>query len=394
MNKLLIVLDGAAGSKKERQTAFSLAEKPNIDFLAKHSKTGFLRIARKLAPTSETGIISVLGANPFRFKQGRGVFEALGLGVRYKNGWLALRANFATVKGRTLIDRRVARSLTTKEAKLLEKEINHKVKLPVKFVFKASQGHRGILVLKQKLSKNISNTDPAYSSKEGVTYSLKNFKKTIRLCKPLDNSKLSRETSRIINLFTLQAMNVLSRSKVNKKLRGQKRLQANAILLRAPENKIPTFPKYKKWVAIADFPLEKGIAKIFGMKIIPLKPTKNRKSELIQKAKLARKFLKTKNVFVHIKFTDVYGHDGNLKEKAKAISDIDKHFFSNLKPIFKKTKIALTSDHATPCSLKAHSNDPVPFLIYPHKSQTNFFSEKTIEGKTISAQRFFKLLNS
>ncbi|MFA5365926.1 MAG: phosphoglycerate mutase, partial [Candidatus Bathyarchaeia archaeon] len=113
------------------KTPLEAAETPNLDALAKSGKTGLMyTVGKGIAPESDVAVISLLGYDPFKYSTGRGVIEAVGAGLDMKDGDLALRCNFATLgEGRNIIDRRVARSLTTEEAVELAKVANEQIKL-------------------------------------------------------------------------------------------------------------------------------------------------------------------------------------------------------------------------------------------------------------------------
>src|SRR5665647_1003622 len=108
------------------RTPLEVAKTPNLDALAKAGKTGLMYSVRKgVAPESDVAVISLLGYDPFKYSTGRGIIEAVGAGISLKDGDLALRCNFATLgKGKEILDRRVARSLTTDEAVELSKAAN------------------------------------------------------------------------------------------------------------------------------------------------------------------------------------------------------------------------------------------------------------------------------
>jgi len=130
------------------KTPLEVAESPNLDFLARNGKNGLMYSVRKgVAPESDVAVISILGYDPFKYGTGRGVLEAVGAGIKVKDGDLALRCNFATLgENGELIDRRVGRSLTTKEAAELCKAVNKNVKLKshvADFEFKNTVGYRG-----------------------------------------------------------------------------------------------------------------------------------------------------------------------------------------------------------------------------------------------------------
>src|SRR5208283_429207 len=137
------------------KTPLEAAETPNMDALARNGKTGLMYSVKKgVAPESDVAVISLLGYDPFKFSTGRGVIEVAGAGLEMKDGDLALRCNFATLgQGKNIIDRRVARTLTTDEATELSKVANEQVKLtsyPATFEFKNTLGHRAVLLIKSK----------------------------------------------------------------------------------------------------------------------------------------------------------------------------------------------------------------------------------------------------
>src|SRR5512143_2465271 len=137
------------------KTPLEAANTPNMNFLAKNGQTGLMyTVGKGVAPESDAAVISLLGYDPFKYSTGRGIIEAVGAGIDVKDGDLALRCNFATLgKDAEILDRRVARSLTTEEALELSKAANAEVKLtshPATFDFENTLGHRAVLVIKNK----------------------------------------------------------------------------------------------------------------------------------------------------------------------------------------------------------------------------------------------------
>ncbi|MBU2637601.1 MAG: 2,3-bisphosphoglycerate-independent phosphoglycerate mutase [Nanoarchaeota archaeon] len=391
MKTIFIILDGAAGTpdkELKNKTPYEAANTPNLDFLAKNGRTGMVQtVGKGIAPESDVAVMAVLGYDPHRYFTGRGPIEAEGAGVKLGKEFLALRTNFATIENDEIKDRRVGRSLTTKEAKELEKEINKKVKLKCKFKFKSTTEHRGVLVLYGKFSDKITNVDPAYEKKGAFGVARANTKFIIQECKALENK--AEKTAEIINEFVKQSRDVLEQSSVNTKRIKSGFLPANVILPRDAGNKLPKLPKRKSWAAIVGMPLEIGIAEAAGMKILKVKYPPIRTSDaykhiyncLNAEINYSIKYLKSKwkkfdSFYLHFKETDIPGHDGLPEEKKKMIELIDRKFFSFARKL--NARIIVTSDHSTPCSLKAHSADPVPLLVYDGKAKDNVngFSEK------------------
>ena len=144
MKLIYVAIDGMGdlpNKTLDNKTPLEAAETPNMDALAAGGKTGLMYTVKKgVAPESDVAVISLLGYDPFKCSTGRGVIEVAGAGLKMKDGDLALRCNFATLgQGKTILDRRVARSLSTEEATELSKAANEQVKLesyPASFEFK------------------------------------------------------------------------------------------------------------------------------------------------------------------------------------------------------------------------------------------------------------------
>jgi len=171
---MMVVVDGAGDREDDSPTPLEAARTPNLDKLASMGALGLLyTVGKGVAPESDAGVFSLLGYDPLSTHLARGVVEALGSGVAFENGDLALRAGFATVEGDRLIDRRAGRNLSTEEAKELGLAVNNELHLKdeAKFDFRPTVGHRAVVVFragKNPFSSNISNFDPAYIRKGNV----------------------------------------------------------------------------------------------------------------------------------------------------------------------------------------------------------------------------------
>ena len=346
---ILLIIDGL-GDLPTPKTPLQAAKKPNFDRMAKLGINGMMcSIKRFIVPGSDVSHLNILGYDPTIFYKGRGPLEALGLGMDLREGDVAFRANFATVKNGKITDRRAGR-VDTKTASALAPLLSMKID-DVEVFFRNSVEHRGALVLRGKgLSSNVSETDPHALG-------------DIQPCNPLDSSPESKKTADIINKFTNLAMERLSTAPENKK----RDLPANAVLLRGAGNFVPVPSFYERFgmnaACIAGGALYRGVARFMGMDVI-LVPgaTGDKNTDVIAKAKAAAKALDTYDmVFMHVKACDSFGHDGDFEGKTKMVERIDAAL-----PILEKTGacIVITADHSTPCSLKAHSGHEVPFLVY------------------------------
>jgi len=380
---IYVVIDGMADlpiKELENQTPLGAAFTPNMDGLASNGKTGLMyAVGKGVAPESDVGVISILGYDPFKCATGRGVLEAVGTGIRIRNGDLALRCNFATLRsGTAIVDRRAGRSLTTEEAKELGEAIQEEVRLtsyPASYEFRSTIGHRAVLVIRSKngrLSSRITNTDPAYTKLEGLGVVNKEAKMELKKCEPFEKSNEARLSAMLVNEFTEKSHIVLDKHEINKRRSREGKLKANIILSRDAGHRLPRFFNINKkygvrFVCLADMPVERGIAKLAGMRLVDLPPpSKDLKDDCTHRVKKLFEVLPRFDCFyIHIKGPDEPAHDGNFELKKQMISIIDRYFFGEILPKIDLSEniICVTSDHATPCKLKTHSDDPVPVLI-------------------------------
>ncbi|MFQ5956207.1 MAG: alkaline phosphatase family protein [Candidatus Brocadiales bacterium] len=404
---LYIVLDGLSdgpyGLKElNGKTPLEAANTPHMDQLAESGRTGLMHPVKKgVAPESDVAVISILGYDPFHYYTGRGPLESFASRLEIRPGQLALRANFATRgPGRDILDRRVGRNLSTDEASVLCKEINSTLKLdsiPSTFKLKNTIGHRAVLVIRSRtneLSGEITNTDPAYDRDGilGIALEEDSYPHTVQYARPLNKCKDMKAASLaalLVNEFVIKSSEILDASPINKKRKRLGHKTANLILLRDAGDRLPEFPSIKKkfgknFACLADMPVESGIALLTGMQVVKIPPpTPNLKKDYSLRVKKSLEALrKHDGIYVHIKGPDIPGHDGDGQEKKRVIEAIDRYYLGPLlKEIdVKKTVVALTADHTTPCRLRSHSHDPVPLVICggpvtPDRITT--FSERT-----------------
>ena len=361
-------------------TPLEYAQTPNMDLLANRGKTGLMYTVKKgFAPESDVAVISLLGYDPFKYSPGRGIIEAVGVGLNVKDGDLALRCNFATLgQEKEIIDRRVARTLSTQEATDLANVANNQVKLESSsaiFQFKNTIGHRAVLLIKDKkisLSSKISNSDPAYKSVHGLGVAQTNVEMKLKKCVPLEDNNASIISAKLVNEFIEKTHKAWQNHPINTKRQKEGKLKANVVLTRDAGHLLPTFfninEKYDvTFAALADMHAETGIAQLAGMTttLLPTSSGDIEHDSKIRVDKLLSTLTSHDCVYIHLKGPDEPAHDGNCHEKTKIISDIDKYFIGALlrKISIDEHIICITADHATPCSLKVHSDTPVPLLI-------------------------------
>jgi len=410
MKGVFVILDGVADLpclELNNKTPLEAAKTPNLDRIAKSSKIDYCYPIRpNLAPQSHNAVISLLGYDPNLIP--RGPLEAQGAGIKINQGDLILRTNFATIdnlKDGNILDRRAGRTLTTKEARILAKAINKELKLPFKFQFYPTIQHRGILIFKGGFSDNISNADPYY----GKSMAIKKAKDKIKFSKPLDDEDDSKLSADLVNNFIRHSHEILDSHPINLARAKKGLFVANFLTCRGAGNSPIEFKKIKgEWIALGYMPLEIGIARACGMDIYKFKYPKLKGSDVYQNLysglkqairnsiKMLKKYRKKYDYFyIHLKETDIPGHDNLPKEKVKMIELIDERFFSFLGKIIGNNKLIVTADHTTSCNLKSHTADPVPVLTYPnhskHSQKNQRFTEKDArQGRKILGQNLLK----
>ncbi len=363
---LLVILDGLGDRPVDGKTPLSEAKTENMNKLAKMGINGIMdTISPGIRPGSDTGHLSLLGYDPYKYYSGRGPIEAAGTGVDVRPGDVAFRVNFATVEGegdsvfeKVVVDRRAGRISNTDE---LEKAINEKVSLEefgVEFIFKRGSGHRGALVLRgEGLSDRISDTDPHRVGEK------------VMKCRPLDDSEEAKRTAEIVNSFMEQAHRVLEEHPLNAEREKRGLPKANAVLLRGA-GKCPHIPSFEemhgiKLAVIAGTTLIKGIGRLLRGYVPDVEgATGSKDTNLDNKVKAALEALKECDfVLLHIKATDELGHDGNFEGKKEFIEKVDRAIEPLLNLDFKEVCLIITADHSTPVSVGEHTGDPVPVII-------------------------------
>ena len=418
MKKILyIVLDGLGDlpiAELDNKTPLEAATTVHMDKLAQQGRTGIVYpVDKGIAPESDIAVISLLGYDAHKCYTGRGPLESFAEGLKIEPGNLALRVNFATADrdGKSILDRRVGRNLTTDEAGALAQEINSKITLSsAAFEFKNTIGHRGVLVIRhksKKLSGWVTNTDPAYAREGVFGVAKEKFQNRVIKSQPMEgfeDSAAVLTSADLLNEFTEKSFPVLSQSTVNKKRIAQNKLPANIIISRDAGDRLPEFPSIKslynlRFGSFVQMPVEKGIALLTGIEVVevPL-PSGDLEVDYSIWAKIAlKKILDYDGLYIHIKGPDEPAHDGDFLKKKEIIEAIDKFFFTPLlkKLNLKDTVIAVTADHSTVCEIAAHSADPVPLLISgddiaPDGSLS--FSERIATQGLLGQMRGFELL--
>ncbi len=343
---VFLVMDGLGGLPfaGRETTELETAHTPNLDALAKKSVCGLLDpVGYGITPGSGPAHFALFGYDPIKTNVGRGLLSATGVDFPMTPKDLFMRVNFATIdKDGILIDRRAGR-IATEENERLCRKLEERVRFSsaaasgVEVFFRTEKEYRAVIALRgEGLREEIEETDP---QKTGVP--------------PLPPRALAPEakkTSGILAELIAKAREALADEP-----------KANMILLRG-YGKYQQFPSIGSRfglnpLAIANYPMYRGIARLLGMEVHPL--TNTIEEEF---AALETSFSKFDFFFMHIKPTDSRGEDGNFDDKVKVIEEVDALLprVTALNP----DVLVVTGDHSTPAALKSHSWHPVPVLLF------------------------------
>ena len=343
----LVVLDGLgdiATAAQGNLTPLEAAKTPNLDALVRSgcAQGRLTPVAPGITPGSGPGHLGLFGYDPLEFEVGRGVIETLGLGIELKNGDVAARANFCTLDDKGIVTDRRAGRIATEVCERLCGLLSAKIKKlgTTQVIIVPGKEHRFVVVFRGAgLEGPLTDTDP---NREGLP---------IAAAQPVDakNAKQKKVAKHIADFYKA-ALPLLAKEK-----------PANGFLMRgiAHQPDIPTFEqRYQlKAAAIAVYPMYKGLSQLVGMTKIEGPQTIREQFE-----RYVAEYENYDYFFIHYKYTDKAGEDGNFAAKVKAIEDFDAAL-----PVLLARKpdvLVITGDHSTPCALKGHSWHPQPVLLH------------------------------
>jgi 2,3-bisphosphoglycerate-independent phosphoglycerate mutase len=369
---VLVVLDGLGDIATREQgflTPLEAARTPNLDALAKAGAQGrMIPVAPGITPGSGPGHLGLFGYDPLEFQVGRGVIESLGLGVNLKAGDVAARANFCTLDAKRIVTDRRAGRIETKITEELCGWLSRKIKKvgDAEVIIKAGKGHRFVVIFRGPgLEGPLTDADP---NREGLP---------VPEARPTNpKSVKQKKAAGLVAQFYKLALPVLA---------GKK--PANGFLMRgiAHQPAIPTFEKRYglRAACLAVYPMYKGLSQLVGMKKIEGPQTIAEQFE-----RYLAEYANFDYFFIHYKYTDMHGEDGNFEAKKKSIEDFDAAL-----PILLQKRpdvLAITGDHSTPCAVKGHSWHPQPVLLVSALSGSDKLERFTETGANLGSLGIFE----
>jgi 2,3-bisphosphoglycerate-independent phosphoglycerate mutase len=336
---VLAVADGLGGLPVEPggPTELEAAATPNLDALVRDNVCGLsLPVRPGITPGSGPGHLGLFGYDPVEHQIGRGVLEALGIDFDLRSNDVAARGNFCTVDAEGRITDRRAGRIANEPARAVVAKLKQ-IRIPDAQVFvEHVREYRFVVVLRgDPAGAEVADTDPG---REGV-----------RPLAPKAENSESEPTARLIEQFIAQAAALL-----------KDEAPANMVTLRGIARRPPISSMAEVYglsaAALAVYPMYRGLARLVGMTV--LDPGRNWTEQC---EALRRHWRDFDFFFLHYKYTDAAGEDGDFQRKVERIEEFDAGFptIVELGP----DVLIVTGDHSTPAKLKSHSWHPVPVLL-------------------------------
>ena len=366
MKHIIILGDGMAdwpSASLGNQTLLQHSHTPYMDLLARKGRTGqLITVADGFHPGSEVANMSVIGYDLPKVYEGRGPLEAASIGVELQPGDMAMRCNIVCIEGE-ILKNHSAGHISTEDADVLVKYLqehlgNERVQ------FHTGVQYRHLLVIKGG-NKQIDCTPPH-------DVPLHPFRPLMVKAEAPE----AQETADLINDLILKSQELLKNHPLNLKRMAEGKDPANSIWPWSPgyrpqmEPLSVMYPSIQKGSVISAVDLINGIGVYAGLRRISVEgATGLYDTNYENKVSAALEALKTDDwVYLHIEASDEAGHEGNFELKQLTIENFDKRAVG---PIYEAVKnweepvaIAVLPDHPTPCELRTHTAEPVPFLIY------------------------------
>lgn len=384
MKYIIVLGDGMADEPiKElgNKTPLQVANTPTLDMLAKKGRVGMLHtVPNGFHPGSEIANLSVLGYDVAKVFEGRGSLEAASMGIPIESGEMVMRCNLICIEDDKIKNHSAGHISTEESTELiqyLQKELGNEF-----ISFFPGVSYRHLLKVKNA-NKNICCTPP---------HDVPGTKYMDVMVSPMSND--AQQTSDLVNTLILKSQELLSVHPINIKRVQEGKDPANSIWPWSPGYKpsMPTMSELygiKSGVVISAVDLIRGIGVYAGLKpIIVEGATGLYDTNYEGKTNAVIDALKENDfIFLHIEASDEAGHEGDCNLKIRTIEYLDNRVLNPLlKAIAEMNEdvaLAVLPDHPTPCRLRTHTANPVPFVIYKPgitPDDVTAYNEKTAES--------------
>lgn len=360
MKYVVLVPDGLADhpcEEIEGKTPLEASKTPNMNFFAKMGRVGMTRnVPPRMEPASDVANLSILGYDPKKYYTGRGPLEAANMGISLAKNEVAFRMNLVTESEGILADYS-AGHISTKEARILVEYLAKK--LSSDFVrFYPGVGYRHLAVIKD------SHGFTALSARCVPPHEITG--------EPIEKHLPKGPGDELLKKLMFDARMLLQDHEINRVRIDLKENPANLVWFWG-QGVTPNLDSFEKRYGvkgsvISAVDLVKGMGRLIGLDVINVPgATGYVDTDYEAKGRYAVQSLENKDfVFVHVEATDEASHEGKIKLKMTAIEDFDHYVVGAIRKYFEKnsdTRVLIVPDHATPCKMRDHARDPVPFII-------------------------------
>lgn len=345
------------------KTLLQYADTPHFDTLARLGRNGLLQtVPEGFHPGSEVANSSILGYDQHLVYEGRGPLEAASIGVELEPGDLALRCNLVCVEGPLLKNHSCGR-LETEEADVLVRFLQERLGTERVHFYTGVQ-YRHLLVIKGGDKRLLCTPPHDIPGKPFAPYMLK------AACPEAE------DTARLLTDLVCRSQELLREHPLNLQRMRNGQDPANSIwpwgggYRPAMTPLTETFPQIRRGAVITAVDLIRGIGHYAGLRVIHVEgATGLYDTNFEGKAQAALEALRTDDfVYLHVEASDEAGHDGSIPLKLQTITDLDHRLvgpiMDELQTWDEPVSIALLPDHPTPCHLRTHTAEPIPFCIF------------------------------
>lgn len=365
MKHIIILGDGMADepiASLGGLTPLQYAQTPYMDELARLGVTGRMKtVADGFHPGSEVANMAVLGYDLPTVYEGRGVLEAASIGVELQPGDMAMRCNLICVEGE-ILKNHSAGHITTEESDALTQYLNEQLGSE-RVHFYTGVSYRHLLVIKGG-DKRVACTPPH-------DVPLHPFRPLLVKAEVPE----AQATADLLNELILRSQELLKTHPVNLRRQAEGKDMANSIWPWSPGYRpamrtLKEMYGFERGAVISAVDLIRGIGVYAGLKVLHVEgATGLYDTNYEGKAQAALEALKENDfVYLHIEASDEAGHEGDVALKIKTIENLDRRAVGPIYEAVKQWKepvaIAVLPDHPTPCAVRTHTNQPVPFLIW------------------------------
>lgn len=395
MKYIIVLGDGMADEPVESlgwRTALQAASTPNMDAMAKEAELGLAcMVPEGMAPGSDTANLSVLGYDPVKYYSGRSPLEALSIGVDLEPSDVSFRCNLVTLseeedtyEERIILDHSSG-EISSEDAAVLLDALKEGLKKDG-YEFYAGTSYRHLLVWKEGEAVDLTPPHDILTKQIG--------------------SYLPKDP--VLREMMVKSYEILNQHPLNQKRAAQGKNKANSAWFWGAGTR-PALASFeektgRKGVMVSAVDLLKGIAEGAGMKNLTVEGANGGLHTNYEgKAKAACDALLCGGydfAYIHVEAPDEMGHQGSIENKIKAIEYIDDQVIGTVKRAFDEAseeyRMLVLPDHPTPVSVRTHTSDPVPYMLYDSRKPENgseTYDESTAERSGLVWKDGYRLMD-